>query len=100
MGADPEANTGNAVIHILDVATGATTVYCGYATTEHTPNPPRLVWSPDSTHIAFGGNVTGDERGYLLLALDTETGVITELSEGIYPALGTPDVVAWGLPPR
>jgi WD40 repeat protein len=99
MGADPEANTGNGVIHILDVETGDVTVYCGYATTEHTPNPPRLVWSPDGTHIAFGGNVPGDERGYLLLALDTETGTFTEFSEGIYPALGTPDVVAWGLPP-
>ena len=98
-GADPEATVGNAVIHILDVNNGDLAVYCGYATTEHTPNPPRLVWSPDSTHIAFAGNVPGDERGYLLLALDTSSGVFTELSEGVYPALGTADVVAWGLPP-
>jgi hypothetical protein len=98
-GADPEANTGSAVIHILDVNSGDLAVYCGFATNEHTPNPPRLVWSPDSTHIAFAGNVPGDERGYLLLALDTATGVFTELSEGVYPALGTADVVAWGLPP-
>ena len=97
--ADPAANTGNAVVHILDVETGETTSYCGYTTTEHTPNPPRLVWSLDSTHIAFGGNVPGDERGYLLLALDISTGTFTELSEGIYPALGTPEVIAWGLPP-
>jgi Tol biopolymer transport system component len=96
---DPEANTGNAVIHILDVETGDVTVYCGYSTTEHTPNPPRLVWSPDGTNVAFGGNMPGDERGYLLLALDAATGTFTEISEGIYPALGTPDVVAWGLPP-
>lgn len=98
-GADPEGTVGNAVIHILNTDTGETTVYCGYTTTEHTPNPPRLVWSPDSAHLAFGGNVPGDERGYLLLALDTTTGVFTELSEGIYPALGAPDVVVWGLPP-
>jgi Tol biopolymer transport system component len=98
-GSDPEGSAGNAVIHMLDVDTGETTVFCGYATTEHTPNPPRLIWSPDGEHIAFGGNVPGDERGYLLLALNTETGVFTELSEGIYPALGAPDVVAWGLPP-
>jgi hypothetical protein len=99
-GDDPEGNVGNAIIHMLEVNTGETTVFCGYTTTEHTPNPPRLVWSPDSTHVAFGGNVPGDERGYLLLALDTNTGVFTELSEGIYPALGAPDVVAWGLPPE
>lgn len=99
-GPDPEANTGSAVIHVLNVPTGEVTYYCGFSTTEHTPNPPRLVWSPDSTHLAFGGNVPGDDKGYLLLALDVETGVFTELSEGIYPALGTADVVAWGLPPR
>lgn len=97
--ADPAGNAGNAVIHILDVESKETTIYCGYSTTEHTPNPPRLVWSLDSTHVALGGNIPGDERGYLLLALDTTTGIFTELSEGIYPALGTPEVIAWGLPP-
>lgn len=99
-GPNLEANTGHAVIHVLNVATGAITVYCGYSTNEHTPNPPRLIWSPDGTHLAFGGRVQGDTRGYLLLALDLETGVFTELSVGIFPALGTGDVVAWGLPPR
>lgn len=97
-GSDPEVNVGNAVIHVLTVATGDIKTYCGYSTTEHTPNPPRLIWSPDSTHLAFGGNVPADERGYLLLALDIETGIFTELSEGIYPALGSAEVVAWGLP--
>ena len=29
------------------------------------------VWSPDGTHLAFGGNIPGDDLGYLLLALDT-----------------------------
>jgi hypothetical protein len=98
IGPDPATNTGNATIHILDVATGELHVYCGFTTTEHTPNPPRLIWSPDGTTLAFGGNVPGDEKGYLLLTLDTATGVFTALSEGIYPALGTADVVAWGLP--
>jgi hypothetical protein len=74
-------------------------VYCGYSTTEHTPNPPRLIWSPDSTHLAFGGNVPADDKGYLLLALDTTTGIFTELSNGLFPALGTADPVAWGLRP-
>ncbi len=99
LGADPTANTGNAVIHVLDVASRKVTAYCGYSTVEHTPNPPRLVWSPDGTHIAFGGNVPEDDKGYLLLALDTATGIFTSLSDGIYPALGSADVVAWGLPP-
>lgn len=100
LGTNPEENTGHAIIHILDIATGRMTQYCGFTTLEHTPNPPRLVWSPDSTHIAFGGNIPGDDKGYLLLALDIEEGIFTVLSEGIYPALGNPDVIAWGLPPR
>jgi Tol biopolymer transport system component len=96
---DPTASLGDATVHMIDLASGALTAFCGYATTEHTPNPPRLRWSPDSTHIAFAGNIEGDERGYLLVALNTETGAYRELSEGIYPALGSPEVVAWGLPP-
>jgi Tol biopolymer transport system component len=99
LGSDPEGNTGNAVIHILDITSGEIGVYCGYSTTEHTPNPPRLIWSPDSTHLAFGGNVPADDKGYLLLALDTTTGIFTELSNGLFPALGTADPVAWGLRP-
>jgi hypothetical protein len=43
--------------------------------------------------------VPGDDRGYLLLALNVETGIFTELSEGIYPTLGGPNPVAWGLAP-
>lgn len=92
-------NAGNAVIHILDVNTGALESYCGFSTTEHTPNPPRLLWSPDSSHIAFAGNVPADDKGYLVLALDTATGIFTELSNGIYPALGQADIIAWGLQP-
>jgi hypothetical protein len=97
---NPQGNLGNAILHVLDVPTRTVTTYCDYATTEHTPNPPRLRWSPDGTHIAFAGNIPADERGYLLLVLDTTTGVYTELSEGIYPALGAPNVIAWGLPPN
>ncbi|MBL8160876.1 MAG: PD40 domain-containing protein, partial [Anaerolineae bacterium] len=85
LGPNLEANTGSARIHILNIETGVVRAYCGFTTTEHTPNPPRLKWSPDATHLALGGNVPGDERGYLLMALNLETGVFTELSEGIYP---------------
>lgn len=99
-GPSPEGDIGNAVIHVLDVNTQQLSVYCGFSTSEHTPNPSRLIWSPDGTHIAFGGNIPGDERGYLLLALDAATGVFTELSEGIFPALGSPDPIAWGYVPR
>jgi hypothetical protein len=99
LGSDPESNTGNAVLHILNVNTGELQRYCGFSTTEHTPNPPRLVWSPNGTHIAFGGNVPGDDKGYLLLAIDTTTGVFTALSDGIYPSFGGANVIAWGLPP-
>lgn len=99
LGPNYESDTGNAVIHILDTRTGDVRAYCGFATSEHTPDPPRLQWSPDGTFIAFGGNVPADDKGYLLLALDTETGIFTELSNGIYPATGSADVMAWGLPP-
>ena len=98
LGSDYKSQTGNAVIHIVDTTTGVTRAYCGFSTTEHTPDPPRLLWSPDGTHLAFGGNIPGDDKGYLLLALDTESGIFTELSNGIYPVLGKADVIAWGLP--
>lgn len=97
-GSDPAANTGNATIHTYDTRSGETHAYCGFSTTEHTPNPPRLMWSPDSTHIAFGGNIPNDDKGYLLLALRASDGELFELSNGIYPALGTADVIAWGNP--
>ncbi|MBW4438683.1 MAG: PD40 domain-containing protein [Pleurocapsa minor GSE-CHR-MK-17-07R] len=96
---DPTTDLGLATIHVADLVSGAVTAYCGFSTSEHTPNPPRLRWSPDGTHLAFAGNVEGDERGYLLVALDLASGRYAELSEGIYPALGSPEVVAWGLPP-
>lgn len=96
LGPDPETNTGEATLHILDVVTGDVRVYCGFSTIEHTPNPPRLIWSPDGTHLAFGGNLPGDNQGYLLLALNIETGIFTQLSAGIYPVFGSPDVIVWG----
>ncbi|MEP7290881.1 MAG: hypothetical protein ABI835_03810 [Chloroflexota bacterium] len=99
-GADATANLGNAVIHVLDVSTGELKVYCSFATPEQTPNPPRLVWSPDGTHLAFGGAVPNDARGYQLLAMDISSGEIASLSIGIVPALGSPDVIAWGNLPQ
>lgn len=101
LSADPTGNLGNAVIHILNIQTGALQRYCGFTTTVHTPLTPRLIWSPDGTHLAFGGYIPEQrERGYLLMTLDTASGVFTILSDGVYPALGTPDVIAWGLPPQ
>lgn len=98
-GPDFTSNLGSSVIHILDVNTGELKVYCGFSTTEQTPNPPRLVWSPDSTYLAFGGAVPGDNKGYHLLAMDTASGAITSLTQGIYPVFGSPYVVAWGNQP-
>ncbi|MBE0690538.1 MAG: hypothetical protein IH587_10510 [Anaerolineae bacterium] len=98
-GFDPVETALTATLHIVDVNTGAVRKFCHFETEAHTPNPPRIVWSPDSTHIAFGADIPGDEKPNLLLALDTETGIFTILSEGIYPALGAPDVAVWGLPP-
>ncbi|NDJ59641.1 MAG: hypothetical protein GYB67_00870 [Chloroflexi bacterium] len=93
-------NLGAAMLHVLDVAAGTVRAYCGYTTTRHTPNPPRLIWSPDGTHVAFAGDMADDDRGHLVLALNTESGVFTVLSTGVYPALGTPNLVAWGRSPQ
>ena len=98
-GSNVEGNVGQATIHILDVDTKEIRSYCGYGTEEHTPNPPSLVWSPDSSHLAFAGNIPGDEKGYLLLAMDIETGNMTEFSDGVYPNYGSPNVIAWGRRP-
>ncbi len=95
-GADPTVDAGEAMIHVTEVATGATRSYCGFSTIEHTPNPPRLIWSPDGTHLAFAGNVEGDDLGYFLLAMNVSSGEITRLSEGVYPALGQADAYVWG----
>jgi hypothetical protein len=100
LGPDVENNTGSATIHILDIESSELRTYCGFSTNDHTPYTPRLMWSPDSTHIAFVANIPNDDKGYLLLALNTETGVFTELSNGVFPALGRADLIAWGLPPR
>jgi WD40 repeat protein len=98
-GANPESTAESATVHVLNTSTGELRAYCGFNTTEHTPNPPRLIWSPGSTHLALGGNVPGDDKGYLLLALDIQSGIFTVLSEGIYPTLGGANPVAWGYAP-
>jgi Tol biopolymer transport system component len=99
LGSDPEVNTGTAVLHLLDIRTSEVRRYCAFSTIEHTPETPRIVWSPDSTHIAFAGNVPGDNKGSLLLAVDVESGIFTELSDGIFPVYGIPQVIAWGYAP-
>jgi Tol biopolymer transport system component len=96
-GADAAQHTAR--VHVLDMGTRRVTSYCRFSTTTHTPNPPRLVWSPDGTQLAFGADMPDDTRPTLLLTLDINSGIVTILSEGLYPALGTPDVAAWGLPP-
>lgn len=98
-GENPETDATDAIIHVLDIETGEVRAYCGFANAEHSPQIVRLHWSPDSSHIAFGGNIPNDDKGYLLLALNVESGVFTELSDGIFPALGIPDLIAWGVPP-
>lgn len=98
-GTNMESNIGQATIHVLDIETKQIRTYCGYGTDEHTPNPPSLAWSPDSTHLAFAGNIPRDDKGYLLLAMDIETGNLTEFSDGVFPNYGAPNVIAWGKRP-
>nr|MCU0474596.1 hypothetical protein [Anaerolineae bacterium] len=98
---DPSApeQAGAAYLFVHDLTSGQTRRYCGYTTTGHTPNPPRLMWSPDGTHIAFAGDLENDGRGFILFALDVSEGVFYEMSAGVYPALGAANVLAWGLRP-
>lgn len=100
LGPNAETDTAaSATLHILDVETQRVTAYCGFSSPDHTPQTPRLVWSPEGTHVAFAGNIPEDNRGYLLLALNTQSGIFTELSEGLFPALGIAQVTAWGYRP-
>ena len=94
-----QTEAAQGVLHVIDVETSELTRYCGFSTEEFTPNPPHLAWSPDGTHIAFAGNIPGDNKGYFLFALNIETGVFTTLSEGVFPISGRADVIAWGLEP-
>lgn len=95
-GGDPETDGLGGELHVLDVNTRALTKFCRTEIDTFTPNPPRLAWSPDGTQIAYGTDLADDEKPALLLALDTTTGIVTILSEGLYPVLGAPDVAAWG----
>lgn len=87
-----------AQLHILDVTTGETIAYCDYETTRHSPNPPRLIWSPDGEWIAFGGEDT--IRGGIstaLIALNVAEGGFYRLTMDIVAAMNNnPDVIAWG----
>ncbi len=94
----PEAPAAPAVIHILDIESGNLTPMCGYTTFNHTPNPPRLVWSPDGTYLAFADDVPGGARG-TLIALDTATGEYRALTSGVAAVAGPPNLIAWGVKP-
>jgi hypothetical protein len=95
----PESPTQKGLLHILNTETGDLTYYCSYQSVINTPNPPKLRWSPDGMYVAFGGNPPNDERGALLMALHTQTGVAHVLSAGLASTFGNTDVIAWGVLP-
>lgn len=95
-GDSPEAPMQPGKLHILALETGEITRYCGYEAERHTPNPPKLRWSPDGMYVAFGGNPPNDNRGALLMALHLPTGVTYVLSAGLASTFGNTDVIAWG----
>lgn len=98
LGGDPlDAPTQPAILHILDIETGAVTPQCGYQTMNHTPNPPHLVWSPDSSFVAFADD-TGGTRG-VIIALNTESGEFYALTSGVAAVNGPANLIAWGVKP-
>ncbi|MFN8380039.1 MAG: hypothetical protein U0452_15350 [Anaerolineae bacterium] len=95
---DPlDAPTQPAVIHILDVESGEVTSLCGYQTTNHTPNPPHLVWSPDSTSLAFADDAGGTKGA--LIAVNVESGDFHALTSGVAAVNGPANLIAWGVKP-
>ena len=98
LGDDPlDAPTQPAVIHLLDVESGEVTPLCGYQTLNHTPNPPRLVWSPDSSALAFADD-TGGTKG-VLIAVNAESGEFHALTSGVAAVNGPANLIAWGIKP-
>lgn len=98
-GDDPEIDVEPATLYIYDRQEDETIHYCGTSIEDTTPEPPRLVWSPDGSHVAFAGNPPDDHRGSLLIALNVESGVFTVLTDGLSSLLGRPNILAWGLRP-
>lgn len=95
---DPlDAPTQPAVIHVLDIESGTVTPLCGYQTANHTPNPPRLVWSPDSTALAFADDTDG-VRG-VLVAVRIASGEFHALTSGVAAVNGPAALIAWGVKP-
>lgn len=86
-------------IHILDIPRRVVRQYCGIVLPDSPSGLPRLIWSPDSTHLALGANLPDDDRGALLLALSVESGQFTILSEGLAPVFGGTNPIAWGSSP-
>ncbi|MBL8146171.1 MAG: PD40 domain-containing protein [Anaerolineae bacterium] len=86
-----------AVIHVLDVESGRVSPLCGYQTLNHTPNPPRLVWSPDSSALAFADD-TGGTKG-VLIAVNAERGEFHALTSGVAAVNGPANLIAWGVKP-
>ena len=86
------------MLHVLDVTTGDVTRLCGYTTPNTTPDPPRLVWSPDSTFVAFADDAPGQPRG-TIIAVDVASGEFRALTSGVAAVNGPPRLVAWGVLP-
>lgn len=90
----PETPSAPAVIHIVDIASGEVAPLCGYATATTTPNPPRLIWSPEGTHLAFADDVPGSAKGTLIV-VELASREYRALTSGVAGVTGPPNLVAW-----
>lgn len=96
LGSNPEGINRQAILHVYDVEQDELTAYCGFSTPEHTPFAPRIIWSPESTHLAFSAPLPDHTGGNVLITLNTRNGIFTELTNGLFNGGSPPELVGWG----
>ncbi len=96
LGSNPEGINRQAILHVYDLNSDELIAYCGFSTPAHTPFSPRIVWSPESTHVAFSAPLPEHSGGNVLIALNTRNGVFTELTDGLFNGNAPAELVGWG----
>ncbi|MEQ8673040.1 MAG: hypothetical protein RLP44_30290 [Aggregatilineales bacterium] len=96
LGSNPTGINRQAILHIYDVNADQLIAYCGFSTPAHTPFSPRIVWSPESTNLAFSVPLPDHTGGNVLVALNTRNGIFTELTDGLFNGSAPSELIGWG----